>query len=905
MHQHHRLWRRGQVALLAVVLGGLALSHPARAELVLSIDQPDRAALPGSIVAFTGTITNLTGVDLKAAADLFLNFNSFDATALSFNQVLGALDFSLPNGSTSPDVELFDALVDPLATLAGSPYLADATVSDSLGNVSDPITIRIDAVPAPLIGHGLLVLLVVGGILLGVKFLERIRNRPEPGPLALLFTFAALLIGFAGVYPRPAAFQRRFGHLSLVGGGALLAGTMLLIGPARAAVTPVSLYTAGVATSVWDTDPSKVGVQLQIVNNGTGNANGVSVKSVTVQGGSYSGSPVPILLGSLDAGENTMLDLVITVPTTDGTKRYRVTLSGSYVYAGTVYGFTLNLAVTPNGNAPGPFAVHTGTTAVQNPNLVTYPNPPTSPPVFGPNAENPIFIPLGPQRQLSTPTPTGTDLGTSAGSPAVVIPVNTGTPDADATQIPPDPNAAASMDGVVLSTYNTHIKYSTDAGATFTDVNIKGPQPGNPSRKTFFPESDGGVCCDQVVVYLPTQNLFVWLLQYNPITACATNCGPPVAMNATYQITQANRVRIAWATPAAIKSNFWNAWTYADLTGPQLGTTNAEWMDYPDLAWSNTYLYFMIDHGNTTPGKIYGSRRFVARLSLADIANPSATVVNFGYAELTGPSGLDKSHFVQRAPGRMVVGALKDSSTLNIFTWDDNTNSIPSPASVAISTITRGSSYTSPAPDGADWLAASFPGNITGATYRSVVPGLGVPSQDQYIFAFDAGQNPPGRPQAYVRLETVTPSMSGFQIIEEYDIWNSNYAFAMAALSSDFDPVTNFVLPEVGINIAVGGGTVGYPQMSVGFKNDFVVYQVTSNNATQTAKQMNGSVVTRFGDYLSARFIEGSEAQFGAEVYDVKLNPVPPGTAPTCLAAGCTDTPRFVRFGRPPFKPPS
>ncbi len=54
---------------------------------------------------------------------------------------------------------------------------------------------------------------------------------------------------------------------------------------------------------------------------------------------------------------------------------------------------------------------------------------------------------------------------------------------------------------------------------------------------------------------------------------------------------------------------------------------------------------------------------------------------------------------------------------------------------------------------------------------------------------------------------------------------------------------------EVGIGLAVGGGTIGYPQFAVGYKNDFVVYTVTASNATQ---------VSRFGDYFSVRPIPGS-----------------------------------------------
>jgi hypothetical protein len=880
----------GCAAFVPLLLCLLALASPARAELLLlSIDQPERTALPGSTVAFTGTITNRTGVDLDAAADLFLNFNGFDATALSFNQVLGVPDFSLPNGSTSPDVELFDALVDPLATVAGSPYLADVTVSDSLGDVSDPVTIRIDVVPAPLIGHGLLVLLAVGGILFGVKFLERIKNRPEPGSLALLVTAMVMMISFV-----KGGIGTRWLRRALVPISAIVA--TLIVGTAHAAVTGVSLYAANAATSVWNTNTTKVGVQLQISNSGSSTAHDVLVTSITVQGGSLSpgGGIPPITLGTIDAGEGAPLDIVINAPTTNGTTRYLLTVNGTYSFAGNVYSFSVNRALFPNAAGPGTILPKSGTSVIFNPNTASFPTPPALP-SFGPNAETPIFVPIGPPSLLfpPTPTPTPADATVPAGAP-VQIPVNNLRGVGAGT--PPDPNAATSNGGVALSTYNTGISYSTDNGATFTDVNLFNPIAG---RSSFFPQSDGGLCCDQVVVFVPDPNrpLFVWLQQYWPQTMCATNCGPPPAMNATFKITQPNRLRVAWATPAAIKADFNNAWTYADLTATSvagvsdgLGTKNNEWMDYPDLAWSDSFLYVGVDHGSTTPGQVFIGKRIVARLSLADMRNSAATVVHYDFAELSGSNGLNKDHFVQRAPNRMVVGSLDNSSTMRVFTWDDGSGSINN-STVGISQINQGANYTSKAPDNTDWVAVSFPGNITGAVYRAVIPGLGVPSRDEYVFAFDAGVNAPGRPSSYVRLETLTPSGSGFSAFAEYDIWNTAFAFAMAALARD----NELVMPDIGINVAVGGGTIGYPQMSVGFKDDFVVFQVTNSNASQ------GS---RFGDYLSTRYIDGSDAQFDAEVYDVILNPVPPGGTPTCAAVGCVAKPRYIQYGRPPFNPP-
>jgi hypothetical protein len=657
---------------------------------------------------------------------------------------------------------------------------------------------------------------------------------------------------------------------------------------------------------VWDTDSTTVGVAMQIVNAGTAQAEDVLVTSVTLSAGSFQGpQALPLAIGPIEAGSDTILNLIVKVPASDG-RSYLMTIAGTYRYAGQVYGYSINRSIAP-GPSPTSFPVSHGVSVVQNPNAVTYPPRPPAP-VFGPNAESPVLIPIGPPRLIFPLTPTGTTVGPASGAASVQIPINTKI-NGNGSFIPPDPNAAAQggANGVVLTTYNSSgtgtaggISYSIDGGLTFTAVNLSDPQPGNPARTSFFPQSDGGLCCDQVVVYLPQPNLFVWLLQYNPVTACATNCPPTAGVTSTYKITQSPRLRVAWATPTAIASNFWNAWSYADLTGINvagvssgLGIAANEWLDYPDLAWSDTFLYVGIDHGNPTPGKVYTGRRIVARLSLADISNVGAGTLHYDYAELTGSNGLNKTHFVQGAPGQMVVGSLDNNSRLRVFTWPDGSGTIPAPSTVNFSQINQ-TTYTAPAPDGVDWLAVSFPGNITGAAYIFVPanPGGGIfgpptPEHNLYTFAFDAGQNGSARPQAYVRLETVEASGTNYTASSEYDIWNANYAYAMAALGSSGN--------ELGITLAVGGGTIGYPQQAVGFRNDFVVYQVTGSNATQG---------TRFGDYFSNRLVPSDTVRFGAEVYDVTLNPVPPGSAPTCAVVGCQTNMRYVEFQRPPFVGP-
>jgi len=177
---------------------------------------------------------------------------------------------------------------------------------------------------------------------------------------------------------------------------------------------PVHLYAENVATSVWDTDPTKVGVTLQISNDGTAPADHVRVTSVVVGGGAFSGpAPLPIAIGKIMPNGSSLLDLVITVPRTDGTA-YLLTVSGTYTSSGESHDFSLDRTIAPNSAGPGPIRAQSGVTA-RGPSAQPPPGP--SPPAaglppLGPNATTPMLIPVGPPRQLSLPNPTGTDTTT-------------------------------------------------------------------------------------------------------------------------------------------------------------------------------------------------------------------------------------------------------------------------------------------------------------------------------------------------------------------------------------------------------------------------------------------------------------------------------------------------------------
>lgn len=628
------------------------------------------------------------------------------------------------------------------------------------------------------------------------------------------------------------------------------------------AEAPFTIPMPGIASSVWDDET--IGLTIPLENASESTASDVKVTRMQVSNAdTVEPSSFPVDLGDIDPDE--MRELNAQVVDRDGNlnSKYRVIVRGDYTSSGHGCDFTVSGFFSPSATDDGDtFTGEPGEMQVQDPQNAEYPEPPeTSFDEF--NAETPILVPPGPDRQLFERTETPSDGEAPAGAPLAINQNRNSTSNNAGT--PPDPNAARGTNGVVLETFNTGISFSTDGGDSFTDVNLFSPVPGQPGRTSFFPQSDAGLCCDQVVIYVPEQNLFVWLLQYTPVSNTTTS----PSGGTTTTITQPNRHRLAWATPEAIADDFFNAWTYGDLTANSvpgvssgLGAAGNEWLDYPDLAYSENFLYVGTDRGfPDSPGGVYAGRRIVARLDLADMADPASTAVRYSFTEYSGSNGLNKSHFVQGVPDRMVLAGLDNTSTLRVFTWED-ANDSAYVRTVDISSITT--NYTETAPDGTDWYANSFPGNVSGGTHHD----------GDYVFAFNGGVDNPDRPRAFVRLETVTPDeifgVPVMSVSAEYEVWNPDYAFAMASLGTQAD--------EIGMVLAVGGGTIGYPQFAVGYKDDFFVQIVTSSDAVQP---------TRFGDYLSVRPIPGT-SRFAGAVYD----------ALETDGGGTRAVARYVEFGR-------
>ena len=173
--------------------------------------------------------------------------------------------------------------------------------------------------------------------------------------------------------------------------------------PGAMGAASVKLSVPNAASSVWDTDPSKIGVELQIMNSGIAAAEDVRVATVNVEGGAHAiPTALPIALGDIAPQASALLDLVISVPRPDGTA-YRLTVRGTFRTAGVTRPFSLTYSVAPSAAGPGPIMPNSGVSTVTSgaPAIPTDPHPAGRQPGFGPNAVTPMLIPPGPPRAPS------------------------------------------------------------------------------------------------------------------------------------------------------------------------------------------------------------------------------------------------------------------------------------------------------------------------------------------------------------------------------------------------------------------------------------------------------------------------------------------------------------------------
>lgn len=332
---------------------------------------------------------------------------------------------------------------------------------------------------------------------------------------------------------------------------------------------------------------------------------------------------------------------------------------------------------------------------------------------------------------------------------------------------------------------------------------------------TVFPAGlAGGFCCDQVVLYVPKIDRFVWYMQHK-VDGAGTGA-----------------FRLAIAKPQDVQANFQSAWTYWDFPASTFNQTNLGF-DYPDLAFTNRFLI-----GTT---QVVGKGRMVFRIDLEALQGGGSVSADYTDPTLAPTTQFHYSHLCQHGGDRAMWAGHVDTAKVNVFALPDASTSYSS-REVAIGNWPR-KTYSSKGPTGTDWLDAPWADDeISGTTRRD----------DELWLAWTAtaGKSAGGGfdfPNAHVRVVAI--DINTWKTVQELQVWNNDYAFGYPFLDSNS-------AGEVGIIVGWGGKN-NHANTAEGILGDFVVWFHNASDVTPD----------RFGDYITIRRSGVDGRQFAAFGY--------------------------------------
>ena len=377
-----------------------------------------------------------------------------------------------------------------------------------------------------------------------------------------------------------------------------------------------------------------------------------------------------------------------------------------------------------------------------------------------------------------------------------------------------EPSVAS--DGVdVLETWNWYAARSLNGGTTWSYLN----------PFTLFPATWGGFCCDQVALYDPSRDLYIWVLNYVPDGSANNGL----------------RLAVAKGRAGLAAGNF----TYWDLTPQQLGSPSGQWYDLPKIALTGNNLILT--------GSIYAGyptstwqRSAVLRLSLDALAAGSLSSYSFYIPGEFGPG------LTQGATTTMYFATHVTNAQLKVYSWADGSNTVNSFTvnHTAYPTGQPQQCLRTGAPGSANWCGRS----------DDRLPN-GWVSQAKIGFAWTASQgSAPGGfgtfPYPYIHAVRINESTHA--LVDEPIIWNSSYAYAYPSIAPNGRG-------DLGGTFLWGGGA--YYENCGGLIRDSVtgnawtVFGVTTSSANPS--QPEG------GDFLSTRRNGGNPNTWSAACYTV------------------------------------
>lgn len=399
-----------------------------------------------------------------------------------------------------------------------------------------------------------------------------------------------------------------------------------------------------------------------------------------------------------------------------------------------------------------------------------------------------IPLPPVPETRIEESSPLGGTANDLVFAPPGLPPLgSTSTTAPEPTVCSPD-----SMD-TLFSTANWRASLSTTGGQTWTSLN----------PYTRFPSLEGGFCCDQWAIS-KNQGTY-WFLQYS-----TTSGG-----------TNAVRIAVAPTVTALRAGSFFNGVVFR---ASNFGYSTNDWLDFPDLAATNTYLYASSNVFAVGTNSYRGA--VVWRMPLSEL-NSGASTVNFSfYTEAT------TIRLTHGAESTMWFGMPNSTSSLRVYSWADNSTTRTAPGIRTIAAYAFPSGNTSSTgPDGRGW---------SGAADARLFGGCYLPARfrENPRYAFYWMSDPIG---SYTRMHVRGAIFDAVTnaLVEQPVIWNSSYGIGYPAVAANS-------FGHRGVVFAYGGPT---QHVSTGI-------QVDDDLGTASIGLLSGSMGpegNRFGDYFSVQ----------------------------------------------------
>lgn len=351
-----------------------------------------------------------------------------------------------------------------------------------------------------------------------------------------------------------------------------------------------------------------------------------------------------------------------------------------------------------------------------------------------------------------------------------------------------DEPSVASNGSRLFVTGNWYASRSTNGGASWDYVN----------PYTTTPAAAGGFCCDQLTLFDPARDIWIWIKQYLKTS------------------TGTNVFRIAISRDANFAAGSWYWW---DIAPAQLNSAfGNDWFDYPDAAISQGNLFVTFNMFNNSD---QWQRASIMRFPLDQLA--AGGNLSFSHWSTTSNGSLRLTQ--QGAPSpNMYFVSHNSSSQVRLFSWPDNSNNI---SNWDIGVNSWNGNISSIAPNGVDWLSRCD-SRITAASMGN--------GRITFMWTAGAGSN---RPNAYVRAVRVLESNKS--VINQPDIWSNLGAWAYPACSYNSGNTLGFA--------AFFGGGGRNPGHIIG------AYDAANNAWANRYSRLgsNSPNAGRWGDYINVR----------------------------------------------------